>query len=243
MPLRPLRLKGRARWSQTIRAVPQPFASNHRLAKGHDEGTRICTIRPPPPLPTHPSTQDCTTTPTAPTTSHQPHRQLPSVMLVRCPKCPYQVSCTRQAFRQDRLDRKTWCNQCQRSWPVSRWTCPCDVAWHTCTRHHGEPDRLRANHTPQHHHQARPPVDTTTTTPPPANTTSSKSSRRTLGQGRDSALLDWLDTPPTKRARRQPAEVELGPTPEHRQVKPHLLGPKLQAKFTSFHQTPLPAPG
>ena len=151
----------------------------------------------------------------------------PTTIFLRCPKCPHKVIGTKQVFSHDTLDVKTWCNHCRRSWAVCRWQCSCELPWHACPLHQGEPARLRA---------AAP-------APSPATTTTNSSTRpkvkRALGQGRDGAIQAWLDQPPPKRGRAPPAEVELGIAIPSSGVKHHLMGPKLRAKFPRLHTQPL----
>ena len=170
-------------------------------------GPHTYTIRPPPP--NHPATSS---------SSDARVKPLPAVILMTCPKCPHSISGTKPAFRLTSLDAKTWCNRCQRSWAISRWQCPCNLPWHTCPTHQGEPDRLRAD-------SPSTTASSTARSTPPA-----PSRRKALGQGRDGAIRAWLDHPPPKRRRAEPDEVELGAAPTTG-VKHHLLGPKLRAKF------------
>ena len=159
---------------------------------------------------------------------------MPAIGHFQCPRCPHKVDCTRKAFRHDNLDFRLWCNQCRRSLFIKLWQCPCHISWHICPIHSGEPARLRAAHeqSPPASHQQ--PAHTTH----PAPTRSTP--KRPLGQGQDANIHQWLDQPTNKRAKAEPAEVELGPIPQdglHRLPKHHLLGPKLRAKFPRLSLT------
>ena len=151
------------------------------------------------------------------------------IVFFRCPRCPHQLPGTKQAFDQGNLDKIIWCNQCQRNLFVRLWQCRCGLPWHTCPRHKGEPDRLRA-------------LQHTLTPPTPAVQTAQPRPRpkRKLGQGRDQQIQRWLDQPQPKRYRPAPAEVELGVVDQLNsppRVKHYLLGPKLQAKFPKLGHT------
>ena len=63
----------------------------------------------------------------------------------------------------------------------------------------------------------------------------------TWARQRHTHIQQWLDGPPAKRARAEPAEVELGPIPPEgppKQAKQNMLGPKLRAKFPQLAKAP-----
>ena len=68
---------------------------------------------------------------------------LPQRIFLYCPKCLFAVDGTRAAFAADKLDHKTWCKRCHRSWAVQNWQCSCHMPWHMCPTHNMEPSRLR----------------------------------------------------------------------------------------------------
>ena len=226
-----LRLKGRSKWSRTIpTSVTSPFGdakaggqpdglSSGTASSVWVEGQSTGNPATPPYTCTH-RIHPPHTTP-APPAAHSSNHPLPAVLMLRCPKCPHHISGAKVCFNLTSLDTKTWCNQCKRSWAVTRWECPCQLPWHTCPRHRDEPARLR-NTTSTPHEQP------STTPPPPA-----PHRKKALGQGRDTAVHTWLDQPPPKRRRQEPRDVELGATPPPTGIRPHLLGPKLRAKFLS----------
>ena len=222
----------------------EPVPSSCRQTTSSTDQTHIMgrgdkadpTNRPSPPQPTphmqlscHPS-NNTTSSSTSPSdywqehqqeSGRQPQQRAPDLVFMQCPKCPHKLLGSRPAFNLQQLDVKTWCKQCKRSWAVHRWQCSCQIPWHTCQVHKSEPHRLRTT----------TPAPTPRTTPTNSTTTSRTATKRALGQGRDAQVQRWLDLPPTKRARAQPAEVELGMQLPYQGVKHHLLGPKLLAKF------------
>ena len=150
------------------------------------------------------------------------------IIFFRCPKCPHQVTGTKPAFHHHNLDTRIWCNQCQRQRFVRLWQCSCGIPWHTCPNHRDEPARLR-DQVPQ--------------LPRGPQATRAHNHKRVLGQGRDDHTHRWLDQPPPKRHKPEPREVELEVQPQSMTTrpKPHLMGPKLRAKFPRLELSAQPA--
>ena len=224
MPMRRLQLKGRARW------MSQLTKAKHTLYLTHS-------TTPPA---TQPSSTTSTSSSTTPADFETPlslghgadlrirapgsddgglsaQTTLPQLVFFQCPRCPHKLPGAKAAFDLGQLDRRIWCNQCARSLFVRTWQCQCELPWHTCPTHKGEPQRLRDRH-------GQPTSNSSTRAPAPTRP------KRSLGQGRDTVIQQWLDNPAPKRARPSPAEVELGAAPAPG-IKHHLLGPKLRAKF------------
>ena len=159
---------------------------------------------------------------------------LPDIVHFQCPRCPHKLPGTRPAFRLNNLDYRLWCNQCRRCLFVKHWQCHCHISWHLCPQHRGEPDRLRAAQAATQPPNPHPPAAQAKVAP------ARRKAHRELGQGRDSRIQQWLDQPPPKRARAEPAEIELGTIHQDdmpRQPKHHMLGPKLRAKFPRIEPT------
>ena len=239
LPLRAIQLKGRSKWSATIRPytkalyhTPTANPSNppttaptqpHNAASSttaHDFWQPDCGVG------TEPAKELLVPPPvvssSAGSTPQTRQPQLPNITFFQCPRCPHKLPGTKAAFHHNNLDTRIWCNQCTRSLFVRLWQCSCGLPWHTCPAHKGEPDRLRAlQHTP-----------TTQHTQP---TQPRQRAKRALGQGRDTQIHRWLDLPPPKRQRAEPAEVELEVANQHnllhKRPNIHMLGPKLLAKF------------
>ena len=242
LPLRSLQLKGRTKWSRQLRPLKQPLYSHPPPAPS-----------PPSQAPQHTTTtsQEHITASTSSSTNpadfagHQaslgqavalqllapgseansaPPPPLTCIVFFRCPRCPHQLPGTKPAFATNNLDRRIWCNQCQKSLFSRLWQCSCGLPWHGCPRHQGEPERLRA---------LREPAAPTAPAGPPR-----RPPKRKLGQGRDEMIQRWLDHPQPKRSRPPPTEVELGVVePLSSGIKHHLLGPKLRAKFPKLSST------
>ena len=290
MAIRPIQLKGRAKWSSSIRPYTKAMYSNmsHHHHQPNTPGpasttphdyhqednpapvamllgtppaypnvgvgehdTRSATLLlDPSPVASSDLKVDASTTASmhdqpAPLASvalpdtaisHQ-HRippPLPCVVFFRCPCCPHQLPGTTAAFDTHNLDNRVWCNQCQRQLFAKLWQCSCGIPWHTCPAHQHEPSRLR---TQQHHS-----TSSTTTISKAATTTAPRArAKRTLGQGRDTQIHQWLDLPQPER-HRAAAEVELEVVsqpnlPHLKRPKLHLMGPKLLAKFPRLSQT------
>ena len=59
-----------------------------------------------------------------------------------------------------------------------------------------------------------------------------------MGQGQDGIILRWLDQPPPKRRRVDQQDVELEDNINLKRPQPHMLGPKLLAKFPKLADQP-----
>ena len=253
MALRQLQLKGRVKWSASIKPTKQ--ALYNQPTSHHTTTFTKHTTQPYQPTSTAASTQprDYYTTaggqpqhsqvqqpaPTQPQ-APPPPTPLPQLIFFVCPRCTHQLPGTRIAFRHNNLDAKLWCNRCQRSRYIKAWRCQCGLPWHHCPQHKHEPDRLRDTQAakasykpPNHTHQPTTSSGTTTTT-------GRASTKRYLGTGQDEHINRWLDMAAQKRPRSTPTHIELEDTQatiqlnNKRALKTHLLGPKLLAKLARF---------
>ena len=204
-------------------------------------------------LPTVPPAQ------TTPCPTHGPITPLPNIVLLTCPTCGHAVDGTRQAFNINNLDGRTHCKRCRRDRFVRLWQCTCQVPWYECPVHSGEPARLR------HQAQSAQPTAPAAAAPPPPQ----RKHTRSLGEGKDQQVTDWLDrqrpraphVPP-----RESAHVDLTPVRPKRpslpsqviedtslhtthtarttqqQLKRHCLGPKLTAKLQQWQAGQATAP-
>ena len=173
LPLRPIQLKGRARWSQHLKppkhaiytATPsqptQAGDSSDHTARPKEQGvsTRLEVSPMSPALDLSSSAPQCpqpdqpdsTTTPPPQNqdirTIHATTATQPNFIYLRCPRCPHQLPGTKPAFRHNNLDTRVWCNQCQKSLFIRLWQCKCGIPWHTCPLHKDEPQRLQQQQT------------------------------------------------------------------------------------------------
>ena len=241
MATRQIQLKGRTRWSGSIKPLTKPLYQSHEQSKSSEQ---------------HPTATSSTATneqhrhnQCTPTSKEDVSRvdgslitgdagagvqhlavstNLPTLIYFKCPRCPHRLPGIRAAFQSHNLDTRLWCNSCRKSLFVKQWQCSCGIPWHVCPHHQAEPDRLRG----LQQQQSTPHTTTTTPTPPRSRP------KRLLGQGKDEQIQRWLDQPPVKKARATPVEIELEDispndqrSPAEKRVNPHLLGPKLLAKF------------
>ena len=149
--LQPLRTKGKANWSTGIQAIKgriyrSQASSSDSNARGGSDAEKF-------------RTGTCSRTSAAAQAGDQqagsstsstsalpsPIGMLPQMIFLYCPKCLFAVDGTRAAFVVDRLDHKTWCKRCHRSWAVQDWQCACHMPWHACPKHSKEPCRLRSD--------------------------------------------------------------------------------------------------
>ena len=156
----------------------------------------------------------------------------PSIVLLTCPTCQLAVDGTRQAFADNNLDGRTYCKRCKRYRFVRLWTCSCQLPWYECPIHSGEPARLRRQS------PGAQAIATEHTT-----TARQRGLKRTLGQGRDQHVAQWLDRhkPSVPRAPSlELGEIELTPTKSisthtaSNQPSHYYLGPKLTAKLQQW---------
>ena len=209
-----IQLKGRAKWAKGLKPYKGPF---YKASTGDTTGSSTDTHRPC--MPTNP--------PIEPPTKRA--RTLPTLIFLQCPKCPHKLPGTRSSFQDHNLDSKVWCKQCHCSRLVKQWQCTCGVPWHLCPLHKDEPARLRSQ-------QPTPP-------PPKQRFPAAKAGGKAkltkgMGQGRDTAVQRWLDSPAPKRHKPAPAEVELEATMPPTKPNPNFMGPKLQARFLTIGPGP-----
>ena len=263
MPLRHIQLKGRVKWSASIKPTKQPLynqptyhhtttsATQAIEQRGHYGRLGFSLSCAPPPTSTAAPTSTASTShqphTAAGSETHQPQTQqptpapLPQLIFFRCPRCPHQLPGTRSAFRHNNLDARLWCNSCQRSLRINTWRCTCGLPWHQCPQHRHEPERLRdagtkATSTPPNIPPQAHTISTTST-----NTNSRTRTKRFLGTGQDQHISRWLDMPAQKQQRTMPTHIVLEdpqaepqPNCNKRALKTHLLGPKLLAKLARF---------
>ena len=224
LPLRSIQLNGRTHWSRTIRYSREPLYTHpHPSPPKPSSSASTCPADFQPEAGEPPSKQQRRAGAAAPSDRLAP--SLPSIVFFKCPRCPHQVSGTKQAFHLQNMDARVWCNACQRSLFTRHWRCACGLPWHTCPLHQGEPDRLR---------NLQPTQTSSAPNPPPRP----KPTRR-LGEGRDERILQWVDQPSAKRRRQDTSEVDLTSSRSSEAPKRpnlHCLGPKLLAKFPRLQQ-------
>ena len=234
---RPMQLKGRVKWSASIKAYTKQLyhtsqeASQQGASTSHEQPTTAIVDTNNGQLDVDTGWGDGSLTAGA-AAAGGPNQPAHSIIYFQCPRCPHKLPGTREAFHLHNLDSRLWCNSCRKSLFVRKWRCSCNLPWHNCPRHHGDPARLRAM-------QQAPASHRPTTQQCPDHTAHPRQQpKRTLGQGRDESIQRWLDMPPVKRARVLPEVIELEdtmPSSEQmantRKAKAHLLGPKLLAKF------------
>ena len=182
-------------------------------------------------------------------------RQQPSVVLLQCPTCVAFVDGTREAFRSDNLNMRTWCRTCKRSRFVRLWRCRCGLLWHICSLHAKEPDRLRAQlgqqelptdiaarrSTAQPVSQLSLPSQQLSRAPPDAPTHSAVSSttggtRSSRRRQLDGSTTSWLDAAPNPKAPRV-ADVQFTQQEVDRTSHAELL-PAVSARFQHLLQRP-----
>ena len=266
---RQAQLKGRTRWSATIKPLHQGLynisyhantshpkqsiqptttttPTSHKGEHHGHQGSRAKGGPPPSsvgvaqgldiPTSTHgPSSSTSPSDFSSPLDAPMAPLPPPSIIYLQCPRCTHQLPGTKAAFDTHNLDSRVWCNSCQQSLFVRQWRCRCGLPWHTCPTHQGEPARLRAT---QAMHQDTATSSRGSTRP---NKTRAK---RALGQGRDTAILQWLDQPPQKKRCTVAQDIELEDSSHSnraKRAKPYLMGPKLQAKFPRIRAEP-PSP-
>ena len=67
-----------------------------------------------------------------------------SLDLFKCPRCERWASAGRKAFSIENIGARTWCNSCKTNHMVKEWLCECRKPWFACSLHKGLPDSLRA---------------------------------------------------------------------------------------------------
>ena len=261
MPLRQIQLKGRVKWSASIKPTKQ--ALYNQPTSHHTTTSAPHITQPYHPTSTAASTQPQDYHTTAGGEPHhpqvqqpaptQPQAPLPQLIFFMCPRCPHQLPGTRIAFRHNNLDAKLWCNRCRRSLNIRTWRCQCGLPWHHCPQHKHEPDRLRGTQAAK---ASNPPNQThqPTTSSVSATTTSRARTKRFLGTGQDDHISRWLDMPAHKQQRTTPTHIELDDPQadinlndanqpnNKRALKTHLLGPKLLAKLARFTTSEVSGP-
>ena len=238
----PVQLKGRTRWSASIKTFHQQLyhhtepsqASSSMSPEQPTTATRVTVHRRQPHQGQQDTGRDDGIQTAGAAAAGYPSRPLPSIVYFTCPGCPRKLlPGTRPVFNTHNLDARLWCNSCRKSLFVKTWQCSCGIPWHNCPEHQSEPHRLCSMQqlmpptTPHHQHITDTPAQ-------PRNKV-----RNVLGQGRDAMIQQWLERPPPKRTRTEPDVVEpedpASPSQVEMQrpkrVKTYPLGPKLRAKF------------
>ena len=122
----------------------------------------------------------------------QQQRHLPDVAFFNCPTCGEAADVKMQAFRQEALDKRTWCNNCRKVHLAMLSRCIFGTPWHSCNQHAGEPERLR---------QVGTVVQTPVKSEPQAANLGRNSTRNSYAvQVNSRRIGQWLDTPPPDRA-------------------------------------------
>ena len=203
MPLRQAQLKGRSKWSSSIKATKQPLYCSPYPAE------------PEPPT-------------TLPHDQHHPIAPaLPTIAFFRCPRCTHQLPATKTAFDQNHLDTRVWCNSCRKSLFVRQWQCACQLPWHTCPKHCTEPQRLRA----QAPHPA-PPTTTADAPPRPRpKRVLGRGQDERIRQWLDQPAAKRRRPEPPADIDLGECLPGSEQATAAKRVKAHLLGPRLMAKF------------
>ena len=141
-------------------------------------------------------------------------KPLPQSLFLFCPRCQFAVDGSRPAFAANKLDHKTWCKRCHRSFAVQDWQCACHMPRHACPLHSNEPSRLRKSK--EGKHSKRPH-----TVP-----------KRTLAEACTEEGARKLDEAGRIPLPTQTEDIDLGPNKPMRRILP-----KLRHKFRRILQS------
>ena len=140
--LQPFRTKGKASWSEGIRPYKGTIYRPDDSRRDQDLQAGSCSKRKTI-MEVDVQQEGASASSSSPATPLKGNLPPPQMIFLYCPKCLFAVDGTRAAFTTNKLDHKTWCKRCHRSWAVQNWQCSCHMPWHACPKHKMEPSRLR----------------------------------------------------------------------------------------------------